>query len=30
VVERLSERRVPTRIGSRSGQPPFDWEDRST
>jgi hypothetical protein len=20
---------LPTRIGSRSGQPPFDWEDRS-
>ena len=23
-------RGVPTRIGSRSGRPPFDWEDRST
>jgi uncharacterized protein YbjT (DUF2867 family) len=30
VVERLTERGVPTRIGSRSGRPPFDWEDRST
>jgi len=30
VVERLSERGVPTRIGSRSGEPRFDWEDRST
>ena len=30
VVERLLARGVPTRIGSRSGTPPFDWEDRST
>ena len=30
VAERLAARGVPTRIGSRSGQPPFDWEDRST
>jgi uncharacterized protein YbjT (DUF2867 family) len=30
VVERLTARGVPTRIGSRSGEPPFDWEDRST
>jgi uncharacterized protein YbjT (DUF2867 family) len=30
VVERLAARGVPTRVGSRSGQPPFDWEDRST
>ena len=30
MVERLSERGVPTRIGSRSGEPRFDWEDRST
>ena len=21
---------LPTRIGSRSGEPPFDWEDRTT
>jgi uncharacterized protein YbjT (DUF2867 family) len=30
VVERLEARGVPVRIGSRSGSPPFDWEDRST
>src|SRR5262245_8545522 len=30
VAERLEARGIPTRIGSRSGQPPFDWEDRST
>jgi uncharacterized protein YbjT (DUF2867 family) len=30
VAERLVARGVPTRIGSRSGSPPFDWEDRST
>jgi uncharacterized protein YbjT (DUF2867 family) len=30
VVERLQARGVPTRVGSRSGRPPFDWEDRST
>jgi uncharacterized protein YbjT (DUF2867 family) len=30
VVERLEARGVPTRVGSRSGEPPFDWEDRST
>jgi uncharacterized protein YbjT (DUF2867 family) len=30
VVERLSARGMPTRVGSRSGQPPFDWEDQST
>jgi uncharacterized protein YbjT (DUF2867 family) len=30
VVERLAARGVPTRVGSRSGTPPFDWEDRST
>ena len=30
VGERLLARGVPTRIGSRSGRPPFDWEDRST
>jgi uncharacterized protein YbjT (DUF2867 family) len=30
VVERLAARGVPTRVGSRSGAPPFDWEDRST
>ena len=30
VVERLTARGIPTRVGSRSGEPPFDWEDRST
>jgi uncharacterized protein YbjT (DUF2867 family) len=30
VVERLAARGVPTRIGSRVGRPPFDWEERST
>jgi uncharacterized protein YbjT (DUF2867 family) len=30
VAERLIARGVPTRIGSRSGRPPFDWEDHST
>jgi uncharacterized protein YbjT (DUF2867 family) len=30
VAERLAARDLPVRIGSRSGEPPFDWEDRST
>jgi uncharacterized protein YbjT (DUF2867 family) len=30
VVQRLRARGIPTRVGSRSGNPPFDWEDRST
>ncbi len=30
VVERLTARGLPVRIGLRSGEPPFDWEDRST
>jgi uncharacterized protein YbjT (DUF2867 family) len=30
VVERLTARGVPTRVGSRFGEPPFDWDDRST
>jgi uncharacterized protein YbjT (DUF2867 family) len=30
VVERLSARGLPVRIGSRSGDPRFDWDDRST
>jgi uncharacterized protein YbjT (DUF2867 family) len=30
VAQRLLARGVPTRIGSRSGRPPFDWEDRTT
>ena len=30
VAERLQARGVPTRIGSRAAEPPFDWEDTST
>jgi uncharacterized protein YbjT (DUF2867 family) len=30
VAERLQARGVPVRIASRSGEPPFDWEDRTT
>jgi uncharacterized protein YbjT (DUF2867 family) len=30
VVQRLTARGLPTRVGSRSGQPPFDWHDHST
>lgn len=30
VAERLQARGIPVRIGSRAGEPPFDWEDRST
>lgn len=30
VVERLTARGVPTRVGSRSGEPAFDWEDQTT
>ena len=30
VAERLQERDIPVRIGSRAGEPPFNWEDRST
>ena len=30
VVERLRAGGLPVRVGSRSGQPPFDWEDPST
>lgn len=30
VVERLTARGLPVRVGSRSGEPPFDWEDRAT
>src|SRR6516164_2988694 len=30
VAPRLSALGRPVRIGSRSGQPPFDWEDRKT
>ena len=30
IVARLTERGVPVRVGSRSGTPPFDWEDTAT
>jgi uncharacterized protein YbjT (DUF2867 family) len=30
VVQRLVARGMPTRVGSRSGEPPFDWEDEAT
>ncbi|MGI5352289.1 NAD(P)H-binding protein [Streptomyces sp. CA-250714] len=30
VVERLRERGHPVRVGSRSGEPPFDWESPAT
>ena len=30
VVERLTARGLPTRVGSRSGEPPFDWHDEAT
>ncbi len=30
VAERLTAQGVPTRIGSRSATPPFDWDDQST
>jgi uncharacterized protein YbjT (DUF2867 family) len=30
IVQRLTARGLPVRVGSRSGQPPFDWNDPST
>ena len=30
IVERLRARQLPVRVGSRSGEPPFDWDDRAT
>jgi uncharacterized protein YbjT (DUF2867 family) len=30
VVERLTERGIATRVGVRSGEPPFDWDDPNT
>jgi uncharacterized protein YbjT (DUF2867 family) len=30
VVRRLEMRGLPVRAGSRSGEPPFDWEERAT
>jgi uncharacterized protein YbjT (DUF2867 family) len=30
VVQRLTARGLPVRVGSRSGEPPFDWEEPAT
>lgn len=30
VVEKLKAQGAATRVGSRSGEPPFDWQDRTT
>src|ERR671916_37598 len=30
VAQRLKARGEPTRVGSRSGEPPFDWGDEAT
>jgi uncharacterized protein YbjT (DUF2867 family) len=30
VVERLAARGIRTRVGSRSGEPPFDWDEQAT
>jgi uncharacterized protein YbjT (DUF2867 family) len=30
VAERLTTRGIPLQLGSRSGKPPFDWEDQAT
>lgn len=30
VAERLEARGMPVRVGSRSGEPPFDWNDQTT
>ena len=30
VAERLTARGLPVRLGSRSGELPFDWDDRAT
>jgi uncharacterized protein YbjT (DUF2867 family) len=30
VVQRLTARGVPVRLGSRAGEPPFDWNERGT
>jgi uncharacterized protein YbjT (DUF2867 family) len=30
IVERLRARKLPVRLGSRTAQPPFDWEDPTT
>jgi uncharacterized protein YbjT (DUF2867 family) len=30
IVERLKARDLPVRVGSRTGEPPFEWKDRAT
>lgn len=30
VAQRLKTRGMPVRVGSRTGEPPFDWEDQAT
>lgn len=30
IVKRLQSRHLPVRVGSRTAEPPFDWEDTST
>jgi uncharacterized protein YbjT (DUF2867 family) len=30
IAQRLQQQGAPVRVGSRSGQPPFDWDDRAT
>ena len=30
VMQKLAQRHIPTRLGSRSAQPAMDWQDRST
>ncbi|MGH9380805.1 MAG: NmrA family transcriptional regulator, partial [Thermoanaerobaculia bacterium] len=30
VAERLAARGLPVRLGSRSAEPAFDWEDQAT
>ncbi|WP_433002171.1 NmrA family transcriptional regulator [Kribbella sp. CA-294648] len=30
IIQRLTDRGLPVRVGSRAGDPPFDWADRST
>lgn len=30
IIQRLNELRIPVRVGSRSGDPAFDWTDRNT
>ncbi|HXV92665.1 MAG TPA: NmrA family transcriptional regulator, partial [Pseudonocardia sp.] len=30
VAQRLRDRGIAVRLGSRAGQPPFDWDDRAT